>query len=475
MSTAAETEHTTIVFCALTFNLVLCYPQSIYISFKLYRNWNQIYFIKRRRFLTLCLVIFTVFFQLVTSQFVIWEEFYYETYKIDLISTYAGHAVTFCFVILYTTRMWCLHYDHQMYQISNHKSWHCIINNTHFENNWYIKHRSTWGNDKWLMCRIGTPIFIVCSFLHVALHILMYGTSQVIVKDVVTLLLTLCFVLIGIALWTEFPKLGDTILIRKELKMCVLIMAGGIIAFIAVTFTVGGFSILFVPMTVNMLLLHVIVLYPIHNVRTHSRSTVDNVMASAKSWLSFVNICDVNYNAFMSFLAREFSIENLLFLTEYVQLKEYIVGTLNMIEVQAQVQGYCDALCLPQCSEFPVSDIVTKYEESIAHKTLDGGTCFMHAVTSLYKKYVWRGTATHEINISYSVHNAIRISIFGNKINTKMSDQTIMATIQSDSAMSDSDLSKKMIQILRNFEGAADEVSRLLTSSFSRFKYQSEE
>eukprot|EP01084_Bolivina_argentea_P191638 329190_1 len=183
--------------------------------------------------------------------------------------------------------------------------------------------------------------------------------------------------------------------------------------------SIGLFSKLFIPMTQNMALLHVMVLYPIQNVRTRG-SSGNEEMAAAKSFLSFVNTCDHNYTTFMAFLAREFSMENLLFLTEYVQLKKYIFGTMNMMEVQMQVKGHCDVLRLPQCAEFPVSDIVRQYE--ISQQTMDEETCFLIAVNRLFAKYISRGKAAHEINISFAVNHAIQTSVFGENVNKKMSD-----------------------------------------------------
>eukprot|EP01083_Nonionella_stella_P125525 379687_1 len=316
--------HRTIALSALIFNLALCYPQSIYVSYKLYANWNEMYFIKRRRFITLCLVLSTVFSQLCTAQLVIWKELYYNNFMITIIAVYLAHAVTFAYVILYITRMWCLRYDHQMYELSNHKLWHSIINNTHFEGNWYIKHRSTWGNDRWLLCRVGAPIFIVCSLLHIAFHISIYGTSATIFRDVVTMVLAVGFVVVGIRLWSQFPKLHDTMLIRKELKMCVWIMLLSMFVYLIVTFTVGKFMTFFVPMATHIAVLHVLVLYPIRNVNGRTNVHVstrdersDNMY---KSWIYFVNNGDNkselnahNYCIWMAFLAREFSIENLLF------------------------------------------------------------------------------------------------------------------------------------------------------------------
>eukprot|EP01083_Nonionella_stella_P004593 13351_1 len=478
-----DEHHTTITLCALIFNLALCYPQSIYVSYKLYANWNEMYFIKRRRFITLCLVISTVFFQLCTSQLVIWKELYYDSFIITITAVYAAHAVTFAFVILYITRMWCLHYDHQMYELSNHKLWHSIINNAHFENNWYIKHRSTRGNDRWLLFRIGAPVFIMSSFLHIALHITIYGskgTSVTMARDSVTFLLVLCFVVIGIRLWSQFPKLHDTMLIRKELKMCVWIMLLSMFVYLLVTLTVGKFMTFFVPMATHIAVLHVLVLYPIRNVNgrndVHVSTRDERSDNMYKSWIYFVNNGDNkselnahNYCIWMAFLAREFSIENLLFVTEYVQLKRYVISTMNMAEIEQNVTGYCDALCLPTSQEFPVSEIVKQYETS--QRTLDAETCFMNAVISLYTKYIAQRTAMHQINISYVTRIAIVSSLFGNGLNAKMTDEAIMTeTIHSESTVSDGDLSKKMVSILKQFEAAADEVSRLMRSSFRRFK-----
>ena len=99
------------------------------------------------------------------------------------------------------------------------------------------------------------------------------------------------------------------------------------------------------------------------------------------------------YEALMDHLQKEFAIETLLFLTEMIQLKDWLV--FNHIESK---QIFERALILP--NTIPQSSIIGECTKHATNVTED----FYVIYVKIYEKYICKDKSPLEINIPYSVY-----------------------------------------------------------------------
>eukprot|EP01084_Bolivina_argentea_P076126 137942_1 len=463
-----EKEPLSLVIISLVLNFCVAYPYSFYALLKFYRSWNKIYFIKRRRFITLLMVIIISLNALLVNPTIVY-------FGITDWNNAMYHSCLYAHLILYTVRVWCLYYDHKIHSLADNKQWHSVINNTHFSNNWFMKHRSTYGNEKWIIWYIIHPIFIIIESIYIItkLHTAM-----------IAVVWFGCLIFI-ILIWKRFPQKTDVLYIRNELKIYLLvnilnfISALGVQIVLKFFFPEIGYIISYMAVLINLVMFYVLIIYPINNMDISDETDYEELSVSnrdilkkqpnpstaMKSWIHFLNDKEENYAVFMQHVGREFTSETLLFITEYVQFKRYIIDNVQTIDI-SEVIGKCDQLRLPETNEFPTSFIVDQYKMKRQQTDFDEKICFIEAMEALFVKYIESGKAFYEINISYEKRQKITKCVRG--VNWKgMSDVDRMSEMVENT---DNDLNVMVVKTMNGFEVAADAMARLLVEPFQRFK-----
>eukprot|EP01084_Bolivina_argentea_P310674 537622_1 len=460
-----------LVITVMTLNVALCVPFVTYIYYQLYKHWDNICFIKRRRINTFTMVIFGSFMMIVYIQLECCKELFFQSSYLLILFTHFFYFISqIGSALFFVARIWYLYYDHKLYEIVNNKVWHSVINNVHFENSWFVKQKHTYGDEKYILLNICVPIFVVSSIIYLILYFTLFATGDLVSGVVISIA-----AVFGVKIWRKFPKYHDTLSIRKELKIYLLLTFVSIIVMaiyilISWQFPQIYFVIHFCGMISISIALYILVIYPIKSIEMDSliemMSLQTHDVQDKKHWIEFLNENNKqmdHYSSFMTFLGQELSAENLLFITEYLQLKRHVINNTNLLNADAvsQINGQCDELILPTSNDFPISFIVTEYKD------------FMVAVKSLYSKYVERDRALYEINISHSSRHAITESIYVAKYdrNSDIASVDSVPTYCISSRSEDTDMyTTNVINIFKEFNTAANEIGKLLMGSFHRFK-----
>ena len=123
------------------------------------------------------------------------------------------------------------------------------------------------------------------------------------------------------------------------------------------------------------------------------RQTKEYVSKIEKSLLEFLSN-SLAFEAFMTYLSYEFSMENLLSFVEFVQFQKYAADTMGRASIQREEDLLCDMLILPDT--VPLSEIVH-----------DGNMCLKKKALLLYQKYIADGSI-YMINIPFRVKQELR-------------------------------------------------------------------
>lgn len=143
-------------------------------------------------------------------------------------------------------------------------------------------------------------------------------------------------------------------------------------------------------------------------------------------------------------VGREFAIENLLFISEYMMFK-------NQFENEI-----VDAMGNDSCG-FVVSLPNSVFPEVLKDSINEDGAIERLGI-NFYQKYIVSGQAPHELNISWTQRKALQ-DLF------EEPGRRFSATGFANA----DDLYEKRQKILELFDGCGTEISRLLTDSYVRF------
>eukprot|EP00484_Ammonia_sp_Unknown_P020546 CAMPEP_0197044160 /NCGR_PEP_ID=MMETSP1384-20130603/20277_1 /TAXON_ID=29189 /ORGANISM="Ammonia sp." /LENGTH=131 /DNA_ID=CAMNT_0042475563 /DNA_START=81 /DNA_END=472 /DNA_ORIENTATION=+ len=102
------------------------------------------------------------------------------------------------------------------------------------------------------------------------------------------------------------------------------------------------------------------------------------------------------YEEFANFLESEFSVENILFVTEYIQFKHVLMDN---EQICAQIQELELEFDLNIPDSIPLSEIANEFNENNGEDTEQ---CFYACSRKLYTKYIDSSQALMEVNISSS-------------------------------------------------------------------------
>eukprot|EP01084_Bolivina_argentea_P177548 307013_1 len=458
----------------LSISCLINYPLSVYCGYVLYRNWNEQWLIKRRRGMIMILYCLAIWNPLITFPFYAIRQL---TYKIDYtfsIPYLLGFTIRHFIVGLLILRIFILYFDHEFNRILSMKKWKMLINPKVVENNWFLVNRhNSYGDHIWMIKFIYSPIVSFCCIIFILFHFIFihyFGIQIEMFVDYtlffIYLMISVCF---GYLCWQKYPKFHDTLLIRLEIKYLIIILFSGaiimvssvLIVRITINHEIGagliGVSVINIMYAVSM---YIAIIYPQRLV--HHKGNSDNGIAhklqtitqKQLSWNQSI-VTTEGYESFANFLEKEFSIENLLFVSEYVQLKQSMNNNATLgKKIKQQETLYYD-LELP--SSVPLSIISLEFQDKMqCINTVNTGDvecklseiCF-DSLNRLFFKYIDSASASLEVNLSWDKRKNL-IYHFENK----------------PVLMSDSDI----IKILECMEEAVMEISYLMSDSMMRFK-----
>eukprot|EP01083_Nonionella_stella_P278299 946391_1 len=405
--------------------LLISIPATCYISYQLKDNWNEEWLNRRRRvlILTICILLFySILIECpwyTLARLDIFQDNIVLIIQIEIVHMLVRYWM-FAFIVL---RIYLLYYDHEYNRtVCNHK-WKILINPRQLsrQQTWFLANRHTkYGDERWIISRILVPLALTYSIIYAAVRISVtvyldvvddYHNSFYLFWD------TGCTVVWGVScscvstfFWRKYPKFADTWLIRKEITI-LLTLLGACLALVPlfsvfqVIFSIPLYSLRSILLSIFLILiLYVMVRYP-QSAETRQRKALKEKLTLSEaleiSWQALVSTKQ-GYESFMTFLANELSTENLLFITEYVQVKVAMMRKETLAHKIENDLNLEYGLQLPDT--LPVSAIVTEFTDKINEIDMTNDTdvnaiCW-GAMNRIYVKYIHADLADLEVNIS---------------------------------------------------------------------------
>ena len=153
------------------------------------------------------------------------------TGDIQILRNACDYCMIFIFTlifVLYITRVYLLNYDHQYHNMILNKEWIVLINQNEFNNNYYIKNKTTLGNPKWILKLVIIPLFLIVISIYITLAFFV-PTHTRNIKLGYYLINSIFSGIIMLYFWHKFPEEMDTIGLRKELWItCLWLIFGQI-------------------------------------------------------------------------------------------------------------------------------------------------------------------------------------------------------------------------------------------------------
>eukprot|EP01084_Bolivina_argentea_P216006 366895_1 len=444
-------------------------PMCILCGHLLKKHWNSQFVIKRRKHLILALYIFWC-----------WHSFLefplYALHGLGLLTNERGSffdiidTISFfirCFsCTIYPLRLYLMYYDNEYTKVLTGKEWQILIDPTIEKTNWFLKHRRhKYGNTFFLL----KSITAILSIYFIIFCTLQYTTNYNYWMLLMTSIWSLIAITIAIYYWKQYPKSFDCWNIRAEFKlivkinltMPVMLVLIFILVVIGAVHNIVAMFLLFVPMEAIMCgVFYALMPYIVYHAQGYISQSTDMSMMELTVQKSIrlqdLVSTDDGYQQFCSFLQREWSVENMLFVTEYVQLKQILLQKSVFREIIKERLGLEYMVNLPVST--PTSIIVKRFSEFIHNEDITDA--FIQATYELYNKYMDESAAL-QVNICYDTRNKLS-NVFRRLINK--SEEPISENDSDDS------IDSVMKRILPPFEVAVGEISFLMEDSYVRFK-----
>eukprot|EP01083_Nonionella_stella_P048456 129522_1 len=448
----------------------LCIPCLCYFGNQLYLNWNCKWIAVRRRSIILCIYVILCYWQLFflyrCIAVVISFSSIYVPYTIDhvlLTSMFLAFTLLISFA---TLRIYLLYFDHQYNHVLVTKQWQIIMDPSIEQTNWFINNRRTkYGNEDYLVKYILCPLVISWLIIFVATRssiLASYHGHRS--KDFLSRIIDFSFAIfssivsmcIALIFWKRYPNFRDKLLIRKEIELWLKafavfpIMIAVCMIVMVVTHMNTSMIINIIGQMSTVMLAWIMLIYPQRLKKKPNRRCAQKSVP----WIQIISTKE-GFESFANFLEMEFSIENLLFLTEYIQLK-YAMLDYECFEdkIKKQLKLRFD-LDLPH-DKIPLSVIAKEFREAMdeVDQEVDASDISFRAMHRLFEKYISQ-LAPLEINISStSRKRLIKAFVHTHDVTAHLVHNYI------DS-------------ILPLMEIAAVEVGTLILDSHSRFKQKS--
>eukprot|EP01083_Nonionella_stella_P304074 1055045_1 len=406
----------------VVFLLLLVYPLFVVSMTKLIQSRQRRYFVKRRASL-----VFAQFACIAMSnvlQLVLILNHLFTLISPLVVSVLS--SLDICLVLwtgfLFSLRVYIINYDYQIQKEAINQQWKQSLvayadRNIHF----FSSHKATYGSIQWIMHRFGTAFCIVCSLL----FILEFVFQISMMTKYLVFCLLFVFEMTGIGvIWIKFPYFNDKLFIRMELKECIqyglsiLILATLLI--VSAQNTPNGVTLLMRWVQVLFLngLTYISVIRVIKRNEKHeqmqsqlqlqqstpltlssklsSPSYTPSSPASVTKYAMFEIISlKAGFEAFINFLVQEWSSEHLIFLTEFMQIKQSLSDKLEEVDCKLNID-------IP----FTSSKYASPLDEWCRGEAETDCAHLMTVIDKLYKKYIAE-CAPYEINISWNARLAL--------------------------------------------------------------------
>ena len=243
-------------------------------------------------------------------------------------------------------RVYLLYYDHQHSRFVATNKWKLLMNPRSLSRQksyWMVNRYRKYGDERWIIKNVLVPITSTFSVLFLALRwalayhlgiLQSYRNHQFYYIDRSALFIwSFVHVVIGAFIWRKYPAFADRWLIRREISILLLLCLGvpsSIVVCIVLQY-LFAVSLTQVNAAVCTLVLNavmcVMVKYPqTANIRK-ARELRDRMQTEERIKLTWQQLVSSKhgFESFMNFLQSEFSTENLLFVTEYTQVKNVLM------------------------------------------------------------------------------------------------------------------------------------------------------
>eukprot|EP01084_Bolivina_argentea_P113711 202621_1 len=444
-------------------------PVCIYCARRLHQNWNEFYMQKRGPILILCIYIFACLGPL-------FEYPYYSILKlINPTANYFAlpHVLVmilsllprFGLLSLLTLRVYLLWFDFEYSRILTSKKWLILMNPSFLQTNWFSINKRKYGSSKYMTLYIVLPVVCIYYSTYAIIHISIRNYTSGSIQNSLVLGFTAFWMFIHaficIKYWKRYPKFMDNLYIRQELKITIKILCAVVVSIFAVSM-LAMFE--FYDEEASIILLYIIsgsltflywlmVAYPQQmcnpslKKRASLQRQLSNLIKPESKFNTYVSWKQITgemkgYEHFCNFLEKEFAIENLMFITEYIMIKNIMKqnGKFHIDELELKYE----------------LNIPSTLETSLIASDFKNNEIFIEAVHRVYCKYINPSTANMEVNLSYDTRSQLTVVFaqFGNMDNYELCQ------------VNDNHISK----IMKLLERAVREISVLLNHSFWRFR-----
>merc|ERR1719474_770762 len=408
---------------------IISIPSSIYSGYILYSKWNEQYLVKRHRsVITDCFCVFTI----MQTFLVIWnitELIHPHTlpFRAMIGIEYSIHwACTFPFV----ARLWLLYFDFNYEAKLAAKPWEIVIAPKTVESNWFLVHKHTLGEGGFILKYIVLPLFLIKTSVSIALICSPLSDQSLIQIEVSTFiaLIVIQSVMIGV-IWLKYPRIDDPYFIRQELKDIVIFMIIVLAVLLPLLIIVSWspdilpyFSIHVLHQVIYADFKLMMIVYPKRKFERESQQqetrltklwkqkSVDEMRVSVQGHWQRTVSTKKGYENFARYLAHQFALENLLFVTEFVQLKQVAMQNEAICLHIGSQSGLAFELTLPP--ELTLSSIAEGFKKNIKQvetECVETGikTTFFESMKQIYLKYIDSDVAPLEINVPAKMRHQI--------------------------------------------------------------------
>eukprot|EP01083_Nonionella_stella_P261237 889732_1 len=451
----------------LVIMLIFTLPMGIFAGYQLHKHWNAEFIVKRRR-------------KLILSLYILWcwhsfLEFPSLAIRIDTQSLF--HFAPFVIMddiflftrclsmSLFSMRLYLMYYDHEYTRTLTDDSWRILIDPSLEKTNWFLANRRhRYGNTTFLLKYLMFILFLYS----IPYFIVVYSIPKAKFTAIFTMQTIWSTLAIGFAVyyWKQFPKSVDSWCIRHEIALIckIYLFAIVLLVLVCICYSFVGmdpyFLLAMVCIDVELVmggLFYGLVIYPVRQFTSGTRiqTKADGFQQDLKDILRTKE----GYEAFADYLQSEWSVENLLFVTEYIQLKTVILQKETFKDTVEATDALAFELELPE--PMATSIIVEPLAEMI-HNEQVPPTCYfitneqvekalLKTTQKMYEKYV-HSSATLTVHISSGNRESLT-SVFDQ--NNEPSSYTMDNVFE---------------RILIPMEAAVVEVMDLMEVTYMRFK-----
>jgi len=456
-----EPSHVALSVTLLVFVCAFANPILSYCIYLLKINWNERYISKRHPWILTGLLVSAALTTLIELPFnalariaesVPWsgDNFQY----IELL----GWECRVIFCSLIAVRVYLLAYDQEYSRVLCARKWQVMIDPS-VRLNWFLKNRNRWGSPMFIFQCILLPIWILLIVYFILTSVMLEQLSEAGVGVFGFSALVTAF--ISLFYWRTLPKRRDVLFLRDELRIsvpmfyigCTVVMSLLIIHELEVKdddvmAPVIELLVCILWTLVIPLVMIVTLMYPQWKMK-HDTAAEQLILdaqtddGTTSKWETIIETSD-GYEQYAVFLEKELSVENLLFVSEYVQLKNGLLEIEDLKEM-IELKELWFTITLPD-----TAPQIKRVRSQSADKKVDRRIKqrgFVKSAKDLYRKYLLRSVAFMKVSISKALEKELSMAF-------DSLDQTL----------------QPFELVLPLFERTAIEVSEELKDTFSRFR-----